>query len=820
MSVPPSRAPRPFAKLAPHAWWLLLLLALGLIGWATERRIARVEAITNLPTWSADAPARDAASPTGFAHGERTLIVPGHHNPSFWWIMEAQQSAQEGRLRLRHIDYDARPAGRDLRRTAPYRWWLIAVGWLHGAINGEPLGYAIARGSLVADPLLLALLVIIGAIYCTRYFGPFAAAGFVVGGISLVPLAAGFQPGAPDPHSLAWVLALGSVLPLLVPPQKVGTHRRVHFVVAGIFGGLAFWNGATTQTPVLLAIFLGAVGYELVRSRGSPRPDPAPWRAWALAGALTTLAASAFEFAPNHFSWSLDAVNPVQALTWWGLGEGLRAAGICAREGRRAFGWRALTLLGLAGMAIAAWPVVGILTDSGGLLATDFYARQLANDYHGVLAANLGAWLRLPGGSGPKWATLLPGVLCLVLLVRIFLHKTDWEARGRLVFALLAAVFVAILAIHQLRWWNLFDVLALAGFAALMGGIEADAVRSWMAPVAVLLVLPGLFVGFPPAVTGNAADHLSRADAQELIERDFAYWLNQRRGLEPEVLFSTPVFSSAAAFFGGFDVVDSADHTNKIGLLTAIQLASANTGEEISILVHSRGITHVALPLWDGTFDEFVRIGLGLPPGKPLPPTAFVDALRAWAIPSWMRPMEYVIPNTSGFRGLELRVFAVQTAQPPDLRFSRLADFFLESGHLRAAQAVAETLKAYPYSVSALGAIANVQLARHDRDGLEVTLTRLIPYLSRSWARRLPADRRISLAALFIQTNHADLARQQLTACMQALDAKAVRALPTGAIVQLVALSRVLGVPFPTQGLEAAALKLIPLDTRARLLQR
>lgn len=307
------------ARFSRHVWWIFLIAALALLWVATDRRIARVDALTNSPTWSVDAPRRDASSPTGFEKGQRKLIVPGHHHPSFWWIMEAQLSAKAGSLRLRHIDYDVQPEGRDIRRTAPYRWWLVAVGGLYGFFTGESLGYGIERGALVADPLLLALLLAAGAAYTAHRIGALAAVGFVVGGSSLFPLTANFQPGAPDPHSLAWVLALGSVLPLFASLRAPGTgaQRRVDFAIAGIFGGVGFWNDSTSQTPVLLAIFLGAIGCELIRSRGDagrPSSAPSPWRTWALAGALMTLAANLFEFAPDHFSWSLDAVNPIHAL--------------------------------------------------------------------------------------------------------------------------------------------------------------------------------------------------------------------------------------------------------------------------------------------------------------------------------------------------------------------------------------------------------------------------------------------------------------------------------------------------------------------------
>ena len=826
MSDPDPTAVRPVSRLFRHAWWLLLLVALALLALAADRRIAHVDALTNEPTWSVDAPRRDASSPTGFERGQRTLIVPGHHNPSFWWIMEAQLAAAHHQWRLRHINYDAPPAGRDIRRTAPYRWWLTAVGWLHARLFGESLGLGIERGALIADPLLFALLLVAGAAYGVRRLGTFAGVGFVVGGISLFPLAVNFQPGAPDPHALAWVLALGSVLPLLAAAGKpeTGGPRRADFAIAGIFGGLGFWNDATSQAPVLVAIFLGALGAEFVRSRrggGEPASAPFPWRTWASAGALTTLAASVFEFAPHHFSWSLDAVNPIHAAAWWGSGELLLAAAIGFRDGWRGFNLRRWVLVAIALLAVGAWPFAGVCSHSGGLLASDFYARELANDPSGAAAPGLGAWLGQPGHEGAKWATLLPCVLLLLLPLRALLGRCRREQRAGLAFVTLAALLVLVLAFQQLRWWNLFDVLALAGLTALFATTgNADRAGRWTSFGAALLLLPGLFTGFPSAATARGGTTIAPPEAQALVERDFAYWLVQHSGPDPVVLFSTPVFAGAAAFYGGFDVADSTDEDNKTGFLTAVRVASASDPEEISLLLNAHRITDLALPLWDPALDGLVRIGMALPAGTALPQGAFAVALRSWALPLWMRPVDYLIPNKPGFDGFDLRVFALQPEQEPELAVSRLADFFVQRGQLLAAQALKKNLEEYPRSVVALGALASVELVLRDRAGLDQTLATLIPYLSRRAARDLPVDRRIGLATLFVRTNHADLARDQLTAAFKRLDAKTLRTLTPGSLVNLVALSRSLGVSFPDKNLEATALELIPPAVRGAFAHR
>ncbi len=798
-----------------------MLAALALFSVATERRIERVEAITNMATWSVDAPERDPASPTGFENNQRRLVVPGHHNPSFWWIMEAQWSAEAGALRLRHIDYDAQPDGRDIRRTSLYRWWLIAAGGLYGFFNDEPLGYAIERGALFADPLLIALMLIVGAAYSARYLGGLAANGFIVGGVSLFPLAANFQPGAPDPHSLAWVLALGSVLPLVAALREAGTGMRTrrHFVLAGIFGGLGFWNDATSQAPVLLAIAAGAMGYEFVRSRGARAEvqalAPSPWRAWGVAGALTVLAASVFEFAPDHFSWSLDAVNPVHAVAWWGLGEAVRAVEIASRRGRQGFSRSSLALLGVAGLAIAAWPVVGMQTGSGALLATDVYAQELANQPGAEFARSFGDWLRQPGGNGAKWATLLPCVFLYVLGVRIFLSGKDRGRQGRLVFVWVVTLVAVVLATVQLRWWNLFDAFVLVALTVLVaeggaGGKRAQVWTFWP----VLLVLPGLFAGFPAAVEKNEVKDLSPLEAQALIARDFSYWLVKRAGAEPNVVFSTPFFSGAAAYYGGFKVITSTDGENEIGFQTCVRISSASSAQEASVLLQSRGITHLVLPKWDPTLDQFVRIGRNLAPDQPLPHHAFTVALREWDVPLWLRPMDYLIPNEPRFAGFQVETFAVVPEQEADVGLSRLADFFLDRGQLELAQAMRDVLAEYPRSVSALSTVASIDMALGDGERVRSTLETLVPSLSRRWARQVPVDRRIRLATLLFRTRNVDLAREQVRACFADLDAATLRTLTPGAVVNLFGLSRALEVPFPEMALENVALELIPPAVR------
>lgn len=778
------------------------MLVLASFAVTTARRIQRVEALSATPTWSVDAPRPQPDTVTGWARNQRWLIVPGHHNPSFAWIREAQEAAAEGRWTLRHIDYDASPAGRELHRTSPYRWWLTGVGWLRARLTGESLGCAIERGTLIADPLLWALLLIGGTVGCARRLGPVSASLFALGGGTIFPLAAGFQPGAPDPHALAWVLGLASVLPLLGPARRGG------YVAAGVCGGLALWNDAATQMPLLLAVGLGAVVRETLHPPGQA---PGAWRAWGWAGALTTLLASLVEFGPHSWSGTPDLIHPVQALAWWGWGEGLTVWARWRRGGRARLTIGTGGLLGASVAAVLVWPVWMATADTLALLPRDFYARELANLPHLGVAPNFGAWLNRAGFGAEKGVTMLPLIGVLAAGIGTLTATRARDRRGSRLSLIVAALLIAGLAGLQLRWWNLFDAMALAAIAVWFAGEQRP---DWRSLLGAALLLPGWLVGWPAAVRPATAPEITPEEAQALVERDLAYWLTEHSGEDPPRVFSTPLVAGAIAYYGGGSAIASADPTNEAGLQAATRLASANTAQEIQLLLQSQRVNQVVLPRWDPVLEQLVRRGCGTPPDQPLPRDALVAALMDWDVPPWLRPMDYVIPNNPTLQGFRLQVFAVQAEQAPELALSRLGDFFVQRNQLAEARSLRGSLEAYPRSAVALGAIASIDAALRDVPHLNLTLEKLLPLLSRRAARDLPLDRRVSLAALFARVQRPDLARTQLQAVMAALNSATLRTWNPGSVIDLLAVSRTVGVTLPAGALPAEALALIPPSVR------
>src|SRR5207342_3356262 len=108
-------------------------------------RVQRVDFISGL----AEPPVlSEAASPTGYAAGLRRLIVPEHNNESYQWIAQTQQMLAHGEARVRHVDYDNAPFGREVRTPSLYRWWLGLVAWCDQIFSGRPLGQAVERAAV------------------------------------------------------------------------------------------------------------------------------------------------------------------------------------------------------------------------------------------------------------------------------------------------------------------------------------------------------------------------------------------------------------------------------------------------------------------------------------------------------------------------------------------------------------------------------------------------------------------------------------------------------------------------------------------------
>jgi len=86
----------PPVRLSSRAWIILLVGALGFLVWINHARMQRVEFVSSLLGRAGSVDVPDSVSPTGYAHGQRQLIVPERAEGSFHWIAQTQQCSRSG----------------------------------------------------------------------------------------------------------------------------------------------------------------------------------------------------------------------------------------------------------------------------------------------------------------------------------------------------------------------------------------------------------------------------------------------------------------------------------------------------------------------------------------------------------------------------------------------------------------------------------------------------------------------------------------------------------------------------------------------------
>ena len=803
-----------FPRISFYAWMIFPAGALGFLVWVNCMRLQRIEYVSGIAEWSVNEPAIDAASATGYAGERRRLILPGHNSGSYQWIVQTQQMLVSGNWRLRHVEYDNAPFGRETHAPSPYRWWLGLVAWCDHLLTGRSLALAVEHGALYANPLLHGLLLVGATIFTARRFGFFPAALLAGGCAFLFPFSAGFLPGAPDQPSMALVCAVGSVLPLLAG-IGTGTNGRAGrcFFVAGVAGGFGLWISLADQAPLLVGIALGALPAAWV-VRGNATVSFAPWRAWAAGGALMSLVAYMIEYFPANMTLQLEVNHPLYAIAWLGGGELL--ARVTAWIQRGFLGWKlrdgVISVFALA--AVCSVPAAMALIGSRGFLAPALLSSTLTN-LNGVTANNIADWVARDGITAVVMATCLPLLLLIGTAAVLLLRRQTIMTRRVLIAVALGPVLVSLgFACFQLRWFNLLDaglLVLLVAATAGVGGMVITGLRRWLwaGLTAVLLAISAMQL-LPPI--GAGAQHaLNEVDVEGIIERDLAHWLAHRVGPPGAIVLASPNLTTALNFHGGLRGLGTLDWENKGGLAAAVRIASATSQEEARALISQRGVTHIVIPSWDNFLDEYARLGSNLPE------RTFIAGLNRWTTFGWLRPVPYHLPKIGGFEGQSVVVFEVIEEQAEASALSLQTEYFVEMGQTEMAENMRPKLRRFPTNLPAMVALAQLEVARGDATALAAVFGPLLSSLSAGADRGLAWDRRVSLAYVLAQGNRPELAREQVRRCLGELNEMRLRSLSTGSLFRLQVLGKKFGLEISNPQLRTLALDLLPPASRSRL---
>src|SRR4051812_8531446 len=207
------------ASLLRRVWIAVPLLALVFVIGSHSARRHRIDYVTTVVPSGA---VMSATSPTGYLGGVRNLVLPEQNSSAAQWVMQTQQMLARGEWRVRQIDYENAPLGREVFTPSPYRWWLGVVAWLDHDLSNRPSGVSVERAALLADTVLQILLLVIGVLVVGRHFGGVAAALFSIAVVLLYPFATGFLPGIPDDKTLSRLAAFVSVCLVLIGLRRSG----------------------------------------------------------------------------------------------------------------------------------------------------------------------------------------------------------------------------------------------------------------------------------------------------------------------------------------------------------------------------------------------------------------------------------------------------------------------------------------------------------------------------------------------------------------------------------------------------------------------
>jgi hypothetical protein len=804
------------------AWLLTLSLAIAFVIGTALTRNARTHHLTAI---GLEAQPVDPASVSGREGGTRELILPETSLGSAHWILQTQQMLATGAWRIRSIDYENAPQGREVSTPSPYRWWLATVAWGMHLVSGEPMAPAVERAALWADPVLLVLLLIGAAFFVRVLCGGYAAALTAAGLATLFPFAVAFQPGAPDGSVLVLVAATATVLPIaaavtvLATTAGASTNRRqlrVCFAAAGAAGGLLTWLSVAAAVPMLLGITVGgALAAWRARAGASlgaaATVAAAPWWWWAGAGAIASLGGFLAENAPEHLAtWVLRVNHPLYALAWIGAGAVCAGATAClASTGRPPA--RTLVLLGAGLAALAVVPVTMLVRDDPGFLVREAGSFALSRFSEEGVASSLAAWIARDGVGRLLIAACLP---------LAFIAAGAWLLRSRAAAGLPAAAVALTLgpvatalafSIGRLGTWALLDVtlLALVVVVAVLLPQARPGARGLVTALTVVACAFGATQVVRP-LAGGTARPVEALEFGALVHRDLAHWLARRtHGAEPVVL-APPDESLAFAYYGGIRSLGTPDWQNRDGVQAATRMLRATSAEEAQALFEGRGVTHVILPSWDTTLQQLAGPGSG-------DSGSFLGALKQLSLPAWMRPIPYQLPEGAQGADRSVIVLEIGEEQPEALELSRLAEYFVEMNRPEYATAVAQSLKRFPADLGAWVARVQVEMATGQQPAKAPSLPTLVSMVENGADRVLAWDRRAALAIVLARGQRNDLAREQVRRCLATASEEQLRSLTSSPLYRLLYLARSHGLEFPDPELARLAPVLLPHDLRERL---
>lgn len=792
----------------------LLALALTWLGIDTFRRSGQALRLSEDYGVTVDAPAIDPSSPTGYRDGRRSLLLPTGGADGAHWVMQTQTLIAQGELRMRSVNYDNSPRGREVHWSSPLRWWLAALAWVDAGLGGRPIGLGIERAALWSGPVMLAIALPLIFFWVRQTISPGAALLVPVVAASYHPFAIDFLAGRADHHGLANLAALTAVLSFAVGDLKRNPQWYGRSAMAAALG---IWISAVTLLPLLIGLGFGfLVGAWFFRHGSAPPPwleEPNHLRRWARTGAMVSFGAYLFETLPGPFPLRLEVNHPWYALAWLGAGEVL--AWTISRL--RHLPLRSIdhlkAILGL--IALISLPAVVLATRATTYTVADPFLLALHQE-HIAEFQPLSRIVATLGFSFGVLGLVLPLILWLAPVSLLLGRRLADRFRPTLCALAIPATLAVLLGFLQVRWLGLALAAGLPTVVVAWMALESPEssfslrARRLAVGAVLLLCLPGAIAAWQRTQTSG---EIGNEDIRHLAERDLAHWLRLRAGDRPVVLAAPPGLTTRQLYYGSHYGLGTLYWENAEGLARLADFYAARTDEEAHQRALEAGVTHVIFVTWDAFELSLIKLRRGEAGSRTVPTDAFFSRLLQSPIPPvWLRSIPFSLPDHRSLRGAEVRIWEVVTPQTPGRAVNAALQALLESGRADLAPHLSPHLAAAPAELASVLGEATLAAAARDEQAFRQHLSRLHARLGE--AATLSPGERLQLVSLFALGRDFATARNQLQMTLANTQEAQVRALTIGQLGDLLSLCDALAPNALHSDLRELARTLLPPSRR------
>ncbi|HTB63585.1 MAG TPA: protein kinase [Opitutales bacterium] len=523
-----------------YFWVAAVMLTLGFLFTDSADRLIGIWNTTKITLSNMAAPAADPTSPTGYAGNQHVQVMPALGTDGYHWILQTEQMLNQtagpgAGLRVRQVDYDGLPGGREVHWSSSLHWLLASLAWVDHVVTGAPMAIALERTEPWANTFVLALLIVLVPAVVARRFGPVAAAVLAVCFICVYPSYEFYFVGYFDHHGLAASCDMLMVLFLLLggagavrgaaevsqrwsaaertlwdwlPERK---QARRWFIASGIAGGAGLWISAASVIPPMFGLGFAALLSSWLLPDATRqtvwRAEPSLWRGWGITGAATSLFFYFLEYFPSHLSWRLEVNHPLYALAWLAAGDMLARLGrmmqpksASAKNLHPLLNGGALVL----DFAVFSLPLLAVLIYGDkvfsllpGTFLLNFHFDYILEFRSFIVQMTYLSPLQMAGGI-----SIIPFAIVPVFLL-LLTPKLSRPWRALLLTALLPVLVMLTIALLQIRWLGLTCAVSAAELAVtafvvdkIWSGIPWEKIAG-VSGAAVLL--SGVAIYFSPA---------------------------------------------------------------------------------------------------------------------------------------------------------------------------------------------------------------------------------------------------------------------------------------------------------------------------------